>query len=351
MEEPRGLLVVDLAERISSEIRRRKLQPGTQFMNTAAVARRFKVNGTTANRALQLLAQRGILERRQRSGTFIADPEKRAGAPLRRVYLLIPEKHFKTEGLMADGMLLGLQRVLPRAELKVGFLPPDETAAVEEMISEAMRVREPAGFVLFRSSLATQRMLQGRGMPAVVVGTLQPSVSGLASIDRDQTQIGLRLVENLLARGARRLAIIMRDQLSPGDHVMLDTALRTAAAAGLSAAHIQVRCLSADFQSARAAIGDIVASSSERVGILCRSHPLALAALSVAESVKEQERAPPVALADFYHRDASEPGCPYMDALLSPERCGEKVGEMLIELMRKVQPESLHTVIPMELRV
>src|SRR3954470_11037243 len=116
--------VLDLAEKIKGDIRERKLRPGDAYMNTQEVARHFRVNGTTANRALQLLTQRGMLQRRQRTGTLIADPAARPkGKQIRRVHLFVHQEHLKSEGLLGDGMLVGLQRALPNAEFQFNYPP------------------------------------------------------------------------------------------------------------------------------------------------------------------------------------------------------------------------------------
>src|SRR5262245_1982988 len=102
-----GAKIVDVADQIVADIRRRKLRPGDSYLTTAETAHWLRVSGSTVNRALQLLAQRGVIQRRQRQGTLIADLE--SDSPLRRVHLVVREDHLRTEGLWADGVLLGLQ--------------------------------------------------------------------------------------------------------------------------------------------------------------------------------------------------------------------------------------------------
>src|SRR3954470_19347948 len=102
--------IIELADRIAEDIRRRELRPGDAYLSTAEVARVMQVNGTKANRALQLLARRRVLDRRQRKGTFIAPPPADADTPgpaLDVVHLLVQQDYLRTEGLLADGVVLG----------------------------------------------------------------------------------------------------------------------------------------------------------------------------------------------------------------------------------------------------
>src|SRR5262245_26012159 len=124
-----GPRVVDVAEQILADIRRRQLQPGDAYLGTTETAQWLRISGTTVNRALQLLAQRGVVERRQRRGTTVRDPGKsRVGSGLARVHLLVREDHLRSEGLWADGVLLGLQGALPGVELQFNFRPQVDEA-------------------------------------------------------------------------------------------------------------------------------------------------------------------------------------------------------------------------------
>lgn len=107
-------------------------------MNTAETAQLLRVSGSTVNRALQLLAQRGLIRRRQRQGTLIAADE--AQATLRRVHIVIREDHLRTEGLWADGVLFGLQGTLPGVDVQFNFRPQSEEAEyVERLIDDVLR--------------------------------------------------------------------------------------------------------------------------------------------------------------------------------------------------------------------
>ena len=86
------------------DIRRRDLYAGDAYLTTAQTARMLGVSTTIANRALQFLARNGRLDRKQRRGTFVAEPSLGAGEPaIARVHLVVHQRYMKTEGLLADG--------------------------------------------------------------------------------------------------------------------------------------------------------------------------------------------------------------------------------------------------------
>jgi DNA-binding transcriptional regulator YhcF (GntR family) len=350
-ENPQPPPIVALAERIAADIRARRLRPGDAYPGTAETAARFRVSGTTANRALQLLAHRGVLERRQRSGTFVADPAGRAAPSLRRVTLLVHREHLRTEGLLEDGVVLGLQGGLPDADIRFGFLPAaEEEEYVARLIAEAMGPAGPEGFVLYRSSVRTQRQVRDSGLPAVVNGCLHPSIEGLANIDRDQAEMGRLLVTHLLERGAERIAVLFRDRPTAGDALLLDAAMQTAGAAGLDAGAVMLRFLPADEQAIGAAAAAILSAAGRPVGFLCRSEPLAAgAAAAVGRRRQAGRRRPPIVVADVYRRDPAAPAFPHIAAEIGPQELGRRIGLMLARQVRGDRTPAESVRIPVKL--
>ncbi|MFK7779242.1 MAG: GntR family transcriptional regulator, partial [Gimesia sp.] len=240
--------IIDLADRIQSDIQSRKLKPGDSYFTTSETARSFQVSGTTANRALQLLTQRRVLIRRQRAGTIIADPATGSSSQsLHRVHLVVHQKYLEVEGLLGDGILIGIQKELPEAELQFNFLPHRaEENYVQEIVNHALKSRAPEGFVLQRAQVGVQRILQESGLPTVVNGLLQPSITGLAQIDRDQSQIGDLLFQHLYKQKCKRILVVLRDQVTAGDHLLLDAVQRNMSNVGFGVNQLCVRCLPAD---------------------------------------------------------------------------------------------------------
>ena len=71
--------------------------------------------------AMQVLVKRRVIERRQRKGTFVAVPSGIASSsPVRRVHLIVHENYLRTEGLLADGIIVGMHDELPAAQMQSG---------------------------------------------------------------------------------------------------------------------------------------------------------------------------------------------------------------------------------------
>jgi DNA-binding LacI/PurR family transcriptional regulator len=349
-----GPEIVKIAESILSDIRQRKLRAGDPYMNTADTARLLQVSGSTVNRAMQLLAQRGVLQRRQRQGTTVLDPEnRRPRGPLGRVHVLVREDHLRTEGLWAEGVLLGLQGALPGVEIQFNFRPEtNEGDYVEQMVHDMLRLRQPAGVVLVRATVASQRLVAASGLPAVVSGSLQPSVTNLPSVDRDQGQIGALLAEYLLKAKCRRLVVFMRDRLTNGDHAMLDRAFATLAAGGLPLKALTMRCLPTDQQAIEAAAQELIIQTPGRVGFLCRSEALARGVDAAVQTLKPTaRRAPAVVVADTSRNRASELPFPCIETEIAASQMGAALGRALLTAARGERPDPYRLLIPVCLSI
>jgi DNA-binding GntR family transcriptional regulator len=62
-----------MAADLRSKIERGDLQPGEQVPSLDALAREYRVSRATAQKALRVLREEGIVETRQRWGTFVAE--------------------------------------------------------------------------------------------------------------------------------------------------------------------------------------------------------------------------------------------------------------------------------------
>src|SRR5438045_3666201 len=108
--------IIELADKIAEDIRSKNLKPGDPYQGTTETAEMLGVSTTAANRAMQVLVKRRIIQRRQRKGTFVAIPSESAPlSPLRRVHLVVQENYLRTEGLLSDGIIVGMHDELPAA--------------------------------------------------------------------------------------------------------------------------------------------------------------------------------------------------------------------------------------------
>ncbi len=339
--------IITIAQRILSDIRKRQLRPGDAYISTAEAAKDLKVSGSTVNRAFQLLAMRGIVERRQRRGTIILDPDGQGIGGLERVQILVREDHLQAEGQWMEGLLLGLQHSLPGVELSIRFRPvDDEQEFVQKLVGELLSEGQSTGVVLIRSGVVTQRLIQASGLPAVVNGTLHPSIQGLPSLDRDQHQIGRILIDDLVNRRSRKFLILMRERMVGGDHRMLDAALAALSDHGITQKDFVLRFLPADSAAIHAEVETQLRKLGRHVGCLCRSERLADGVLKVVEQVGlAGAHIPKVAMADV--ASSSEPQ-PFSSITpeLSAEQWGRRVGELLLASIKGELGRAEEEVIP-----
>jgi GntR family transcriptional regulator, arabinose operon transcriptional repressor len=72
--EPHAPKYRQVFENLSREILSRKYQPGQKFPSEAALVRQFRTSRITIGRALRELVQRGLVERKAGSGTYVRQP-------------------------------------------------------------------------------------------------------------------------------------------------------------------------------------------------------------------------------------------------------------------------------------
>ena len=337
--------IVDLANQLEQAIRSDRLQPGDAYPTTEEIARQLGVSTNAANGALRVLGKRGILCRRQRRGTVIARAPGDASPPmLRRVHLLVHKTYLQMEGLLADGLLIGIQGELPGAEMQFNFIPALEGGEyAQRLIAEILRSHDAEGFVLVRAPLAIQRLIQASGLPAVVLGTLHPSVHGLPCIDRDQRQIAELSAQYLLKKKCRRVVALFRAEMGPGDFPALDCLQQACQSGGLGLGDFTLRCLQADHEAVKECAATLLQTRKGSVGFFCRSQPLAEGVAAAAESLGLTiGRDVEIVITDVYLKAGQPPPeLPYIQSSLSSEQIGCHVGRMLAQQARgePVAPE------------
>lgn len=321
--------IIEIADQILADIKSRHLSDGDSYLTTAAVAKRLRIGTATANRSMQLLVQQGILKRSNRAGCVIAGLCAPA-ALVSRVHLLVPQEHMRTEGLLADGLIVGLQSELPGAEMLFNFLPQqDDEDFLRQLITETMRKPAKAGLILARSSFALQSQVAAAALPAVVLGTPYRAVAGLPSLDRDHAMAARQLVAKMLTRGCRRFVVLMRETEWPGDFVFLDALLKQLMSAGITMGNLKIRHLPAAEEAIIAETRSLLAESDSMTGVVCRSEPLAAGA---AEAAAQMRRAAQVVVgvSDVYRgAGARPPKFLHVKTVWTAEQIGAKLGRML----------------------
>ncbi len=346
--------VKSLADLIEADIRHRGLRTGDQYLNAVETGRRFGVSTRSANSALQLLAHRKLVSRRQRVGTVVTLSQHDAlpNAELDVVHLVLQEAHVRREGVLTDGVTLGLQRRIPKADIRFSFVPADDEATfIDQLIHMALKSNQKPGFVVVRASLETQRAVGRSGLPSVIHGTTCPSVENVSSLDRDGQQCGRLMVEWLATQRCQNLLLLLRNQMHPGHHVMLDAVFAAAQHYQIDPTRITQRFLPSDELAVEREVLCLQNRSfNGKCGIICDSRPIADGAIRAIRQLPLPSEISPKIIAStvYLPANAKPPSYPYIYPDVDPEEIGVRIGELLVDqTIRHLRP--VHATYPVRL--
>jgi len=191
-----------LYEQIVQEMRRRieggTYSPGARLPGHIKLAKEFGVSSITANRALQELTREGLIERRERAGSYVA-----SRTLLSSMTLLMP---FAVEG--ADSHYFGyMQGCLERArELNIDT----RILTVEHILEMAgSRMKEHLGEGVVHVGLIDKHLaaaINRYGRPTVQVGVV--TGEGKYFVSEDRLACTRELVQTLIKDGYRRIGFI-----------------------------------------------------------------------------------------------------------------------------------------------
>ena len=211
-----------LAKRLERDIHVKSLSPGDPYLTATEAARMLGVSRSVADRAMLLLARRKLLVRRRGHGTEIGsairmDPamEVRHVKPLETVLLLEPSDQLKVTLMPSDVVFPLVRRQFHDAAVQQIYLPEQDTVAyVTKLVGRHRQAGERVGVVAMSCISPVYAYLANCGVPTVVVGSLYPDQRRvLPSININNYEAGQLLVKCLIARGHRRVGLLLG---SPG---------------------------------------------------------------------------------------------------------------------------------------
>ncbi|WP_442482538.1 substrate-binding domain-containing protein [Aeoliella sp. SH292] len=344
------LRIVDLADRLISDIESKQLQPGDPYLTTAAASKLLGVGSGVANRALQLLERRSIVVRQQRLGAFIANlPSDTPSPPLERVHFLVHPMYLTAEGVGSDLVLLGMQEELPGVRVQISFLPGENVVRyVEGLFDQASSAISSDGFILVRAPYEVQELASHRGVPAVVYGGIYPGIERLLKIDRDMAAVGELAADFLLKRGHERFVLLGRQSALPGDHDTLDAIQTKLSERGLLANALCERLVPAADAAGEAVVDRLLDSDNPPTAIVCRAKRMADGVVrSLAKRGMRIYRDVDVVVCDYYLGAAQVADYVYPRPLFSLEEQGRRIARLLVRAAMGVNCES--EIIPVEL--
>jgi len=355
-----------LADQLERDIRRRNMQAGERYLSTRQVQQRYRVPISAAIRAMELLVNRQVLERRDRSGTFIGPraPQKEAGSRVKVIYVFIREYGTQFTTIILDQLILSLSRLRPESggdapapHLSVQFasLPEgEEVAMVKDLMRTAQATGQLFGVVAISCGRDVYRYLDTQGIPTVVFGSLDPDLRHMPSVDADYFDAGRLMARYLIDRGHETLGMLGVSRWNPGDHAFMDGVAQAMTEAGRPPNALVTRLCQQDSQQLVFAHAESLMTQhgARPLGLICRSEAVAQVALKAATQLglRVPEHVDIVFECFATAKDEHLP-YPYVQTCEAFEQIAGKIGRMLTDLYAVRELSERQVVIPVELQL
>lgn len=339
---PKRSKLEELAQLIEQDLMRRGLSPGDQYLTAQAAGERFGIHPRQANRAMNLLAGRGLLKRRPAVGT-VAGPgvERFAAAEANGIHVLIGADRLHS-GLRTDVLLQAFSTEMPGTEVKFTVLsetlPPADLNAILDRDADDHRL---LGMVLLGCGRQVQEGVARRHLPTVVFGSVFPSTSQLSSLDLNQRQIGFLLAERLLNEGCRQLAVVTHHVWLPGDNAFLDGIHAAFEDHGEALRPPTIRACVVEPKIIRAEIQRLMSQKGSPDGLICHSASIAEVAIKAAPETPVVYDDPDPRLPLPGSTCLVQPACSFLDQT-------RQLAGLLRRVARDPSGQAEHLVIPVE---
>lgn len=302
----------------------------------------------TANKAMSNLAKRQVLVRNRKTGTFIGDGAPTAEQPnLEVVHLLIRRRYFLTERARMEHVVTGLVESLIHSSVQLSFVPESQDLQyAERLIQSAKASGSRCGFVVATKSSQIQKLFEQSDLPTVVLGTLYPASQSLASLDLDQREVGRLLIDYVLRRRRRRIAVLVRDRRGYGDDLMMDQITAGAMAANIKPGNLQVRSVPLDADLALPVVRELLTGDARPTAVICRTSVSLQALGRAADEVGLKLGDDPlVVMGEPVEIDSDRRRLPHIEPEMDVIEEGRTVGRLLLELASGRTPDPSHVVL------
>lgn len=194
----------NVAAKIAARIESGEMAPGTRMPSGDAVAVQMGVNRNVVHRALEELQRSGLVVRRQGSGTFVADRNRKK---LERIALLV-DGYSAIHNFPSGDLLRGIQdRIGEEASLVIGDSKHDP---VQEERQLRRLMREADGILAYACSPERSEAIAsvlGEGYPIVAIDRIPHNVQIDAAVTENEGAVR-GVIESLVERGHRRIGFI-----------------------------------------------------------------------------------------------------------------------------------------------
>ena len=253
-------------------MRQRNLSVGDPYLTATEAAELLSVSRATAHRAIQVLAERGLLVSRRRAGTFVG-PGFVSGlatpASAGCVTVIIAVQRVRGASFFGD-LMGALYDALPGRQVLVQYVSDD--ASVEQACELVMECTDPsAGFLLLACPRSIQEAALQAGVHAVALGSLYPTASSLPSVSIDNFERGRLLACHVTEQGHQRIGLLMPETWLPGDTVIFEGINAGLAESKVSPGALMLRNTAFEPHSVLAEVETLLDAEDAPTAIICRS--------------------------------------------------------------------------------
>jgi DNA-binding LacI/PurR family transcriptional regulator len=334
--------VEQLVARLEQDLRLSGLSPGDGYLTAEQVGMKFSVSPAMANRAMKVMAQRGLLVRHRSRGSFVghaftADPAGKAPAV---VIVLLPESRAST---FEYGVVMrALRNAYPGASVQFCELPE----GAELQTAKAVVAGQPgAGVLAVDCPYPVQRWLCDSLARAVVVGSTFRDLGRLPSVNIDMRQAGRLLAQYMIGRGHRKLVLFTTQSWQPGDNLFHEGITDAMAAANLPDMALRVRALPADERTIQAEAQALIHLENPPTGFICWR---VFFGRAVYQGISESCPAEIAALATSVE-EANCPGVKTCMVVDGAQALYTRAGQVLHGLARNGSPHASEILLPVEI--
>lgn len=287
-----------LAVELLADIRSRGLKPGDRYLTAEQARRMLQARKSTVNSAMRRLANRDILVRKQRAGTFIGprfgddlpEPEDsiHAVSVFSRVHILKALDPVYKKSTLFEKIVPTLNEMAPGVIVQVHHIPAKQFPSYARGLVDEIKARNNGreGLVLILSSRQAQIDVQASGLPAIIFGSAYPGVGHIPSIDADHLDAGRQAAEYSIAKGCKHFALLMPNEWRRGDSLALNGLTQALGMHGLGMDALEIHNVYGEEDAIAAEVRQLLQHATPPDMIFCRHD-------YIAEIVHDQLRTLP----------------------------------------------------------
>ena len=271
--------VEQIATLIEEDIRRRRLLPGAAYLTAVEVGTELGINERKACRAMALLAEKGVLVRKRRAGTFVGTGAiQRSSAAQARISILLGSAVSLRERSLVGTVVDALLAEIPTHHITIDSLPEHgDGAGVERVLKPSGEDSMVVGMLLLGCSLEQHLAVYRSQLAAVVLGSVYQSVAGLSSVDIDNFESGHVACRYLLDRGHRKILLLCSDVWLPGDNFRLDGVNAALAETAIKGGALVVRSVNGNKEAVASEVSAVLRGDDRPTGMIFNHSNISLA--------------------------------------------------------------------------